>query len=350
CRTDYCVNNLVIYLRSPALLDGSLLLWDFNNDYDVSRDEEYSPEELLADLSQCKARRVVVFLDSNFAERLAEQLRDLPNVAVLAASSKNNYAPDSLMSEVFFSNSATGQPPARLSGHPTPSLPRQEFTRRSGGRPPLMYGVSETNSIFGNGLSDPRWTRHQFQASILTLPASSRVCGCLGTVKSSPTPNLLLQLGKRCRIQDFGIKARQSNGTASSSVGTLLSGQARLRAQQRRAAECRRGCDSPSPSCGRTGGWQRRRGNEHRAELVRLLVMLVMLVVMKLRSGGRRLQRAAPAPVVLRMTSGGICAGSGGGGGGISMVSGPEHCCSMASRLTPVALLNGCRSCLPCCC
>uniref|UniRef100_A0A1I8FSY1 NYN domain-containing protein n=1 Tax=Macrostomum lignano TaxID=282301 RepID=A0A1I8FSY1_9PLAT len=106
CRTDYCVNNLVIYLRSPALLDGSLLLWDFNNDYDVSRDEEYSPEELLADLSQCKARRVVVFLDSNFAERLAEQLRDLPNVAVLAASSKNNYAPDSLMSEVFFSNSS----------------------------------------------------------------------------------------------------------------------------------------------------------------------------------------------------------------------------------------------------
>uniref|UniRef100_A0A1I8FA60 Pkinase_C domain-containing protein n=1 Tax=Macrostomum lignano TaxID=282301 RepID=A0A1I8FA60_9PLAT len=87
CRTDYCVNNLVIYLRSPACWTATLLLWDFNNDYDVSRDEEYSPEELLADLSQCKARR--------------------------------------------------------------------EFTRRSGGRPPLMYGVSETNSIFGNGLSDP---------------------------------------------------------------------------------------------------------------------------------------------------------------------------------------------------
>uniref|UniRef100_A0A1I8F6J9 ERIC3 protein n=1 Tax=Macrostomum lignano TaxID=282301 RepID=A0A1I8F6J9_9PLAT len=52
---------------------GSLPALDFNNDYDVSRDEEYSPEELLADLSQCKARRVVVFLDSNFAERLAEQ-------------------------------------------------------------------------------------------------------------------------------------------------------------------------------------------------------------------------------------------------------------------------------------
>lgn len=120
CETARCADTLLMYLNGPALPGGATLLWDADGNGQVSlplevlrrwrsnpcltlcvpfslqldETEVYSARELLRDVSQCGARRVVVVADQSYAKDLvrhAAQLhaasRGLRNVVVLAATS-----------------------------------------------------------------------------------------------------------------------------------------------------------------------------------------------------------------------------------------------------------------------
>lgn len=122
CETARCADTLLLYLNGPALPGGATLLWDTDGNGQVSQHppcsilmrlrntdditlcrpatlqldetEVYSARELLRDVSNCGARRVVIVADQSFARDLvrhAAQLhaasRGLRNVIVLSAAS-----------------------------------------------------------------------------------------------------------------------------------------------------------------------------------------------------------------------------------------------------------------------
>ncbi|PIK53216.1 hypothetical protein BSL78_09855 [Apostichopus japonicus] len=96
CRTSDCVDSFFIYLNSPALTDGTSLLWDRNQDGWATTDEVYTTDELMEDLSDCTAKQVYVVADQSFSGRLAEALQNSeslhPKVTVFTSGSKHDYS------------------------------------------------------------------------------------------------------------------------------------------------------------------------------------------------------------------------------------------------------------------
>ncbi|XP_034230644.1 uncharacterized protein LOC117639253 isoform X2 [Thrips palmi] len=97
CETARCADTLLLYLNGPALPGGATLLWDADGNGQLDETEVYSARELLRDVSQCGARRVVVVADQSYAKDLvrhAAQLhaasRGLRNVVVMAATSASS--------------------------------------------------------------------------------------------------------------------------------------------------------------------------------------------------------------------------------------------------------------------
>ncbi|KAL4609049.1 hypothetical protein GN956_G24344 [Arapaima gigas] len=74
CRRQHCADSLVLYLNSPTLSDGTMLLWDVNNNGEADPKERYSMEELLADLAGCRARRVLLFVEQSYSGTVHKRL------------------------------------------------------------------------------------------------------------------------------------------------------------------------------------------------------------------------------------------------------------------------------------
>ncbi|XP_038277915.2 uncharacterized protein LOC119863467 [Dermochelys coriacea] len=74
CRTRLCADSLVLYLNSPTRSDGTMLLWDSNENGIADPKERYPVAELLTDLEGCNARRVFLFLDQSYPGPLARKL------------------------------------------------------------------------------------------------------------------------------------------------------------------------------------------------------------------------------------------------------------------------------------
>ncbi|XP_051565043.1 uncharacterized protein si:ch211-67e16.11 isoform X1 [Myxocyprinus asiaticus] len=84
CRKQHCADSLVLYLNSPTRNDGTMLLWDRNNNGIADLKERYSVRELLADLAGCMASRVVLFVEQSYSGALSRRLmRSLKDVNVV---------------------------------------------------------------------------------------------------------------------------------------------------------------------------------------------------------------------------------------------------------------------------
>ncbi|XP_042314658.1 uncharacterized protein LOC121926089 [Sceloporus undulatus] len=89
CRSLHCADSLVLYFNSPAASDGTMLLWDANHNGIADPKERYPITELLADLENCNARRVLLFLDQSYPGPLAKKLRASrrhPNVVLVRST------------------------------------------------------------------------------------------------------------------------------------------------------------------------------------------------------------------------------------------------------------------------
>ncbi|XP_062974406.1 uncharacterized protein LOC134393305 [Elgaria multicarinata webbii] len=89
CRSLHCADSLVLYLNSPAASDGTILLWDANRNGIADPKERYPVSELLTDLENCNARRVLLFLDQSYPGPLAKKLRTSrrhPNVVLVRST------------------------------------------------------------------------------------------------------------------------------------------------------------------------------------------------------------------------------------------------------------------------
>ncbi|XP_052003887.1 uncharacterized protein LOC127658567 isoform X2 [Xyrauchen texanus] len=84
CRKQHCADSLVLYLNSPTRNDGTMLLWDRNNNGIADLKERYSVRELLADLAGCRASRVLLFVEQSYCGALSRRLmRSLKDVNVV---------------------------------------------------------------------------------------------------------------------------------------------------------------------------------------------------------------------------------------------------------------------------
>ncbi|KAJ8024926.1 hypothetical protein HOLleu_34987 [Holothuria leucospilota] len=96
CRTRNCVDTFFIYMNSPALTDGTSLLWDRDSDGLATSDETYTSDELLEDLSECLAKHVYVVADQSFSGRLADALQSSEHintrVTVFSSGSRHDYS------------------------------------------------------------------------------------------------------------------------------------------------------------------------------------------------------------------------------------------------------------------
>lgn len=75
CRKEHCADTLVLYLNSPTRNDGTMLLWDRNDNGIADLKERYPVGELLADLAGCKANRVLLFVEQSYTGVLAKRLK-----------------------------------------------------------------------------------------------------------------------------------------------------------------------------------------------------------------------------------------------------------------------------------
>ncbi|XP_032880843.1 uncharacterized protein LOC116975626 isoform X2 [Amblyraja radiata] len=94
CRATNCADSLVLYLNSPTRNDGTMLLWDVNNDGIADQKERYTVGELLMDLEGCKANRVFIFVDQSYPGTLVKKLRSSskhPNVVVIGNSRGSDF-------------------------------------------------------------------------------------------------------------------------------------------------------------------------------------------------------------------------------------------------------------------
>ncbi|XP_078260470.1 uncharacterized protein LOC144596166 [Rhinoraja longicauda] len=94
CRATNCADSLVLYLNSPTRNDGTMLLWDVNNNGIADQKEKYSVGELLTDLEGCKANRVFIFIDQSYPGTLVKRLRSSnkhPNVAIIGNSQGSDF-------------------------------------------------------------------------------------------------------------------------------------------------------------------------------------------------------------------------------------------------------------------
>ncbi|KAI4874057.1 hypothetical protein NFI96_002970 [Prochilodus magdalenae] len=75
CRKQHCADSLVLYLNSPTRNDGTMLLWDRNNNGIADLKERYTVGELLADLAGCRASRVLLFVEQSYSSVLSKRLK-----------------------------------------------------------------------------------------------------------------------------------------------------------------------------------------------------------------------------------------------------------------------------------
>ncbi|XP_066497350.1 uncharacterized protein si:ch211-67e16.11 [Hoplias malabaricus] len=75
CRKQHCADSLVLYLNSPTRNDGTMLLWDRNNNGIADLKERYTVGELLADLAGCRATRVLLFVEQSYTSVLSKRLK-----------------------------------------------------------------------------------------------------------------------------------------------------------------------------------------------------------------------------------------------------------------------------------
>ncbi|XP_030846178.1 uncharacterized protein LOC593876 isoform X2 [Strongylocentrotus purpuratus] len=113
CRTPYCVESLVIYLNSPTLADGTMLLWDTNQDGIANVDEQYTVSEFLEDISDCNARHIYIIADQSFSGRLVDALQlrsDTPhheNVVVFTSGGSLEYSWNSELTNRWMNSNHT---------------------------------------------------------------------------------------------------------------------------------------------------------------------------------------------------------------------------------------------------
>ena len=104
CNCEFCADTVVIYLSGVTSDDGSVLLWDLNNDGLIDHDERYSPFHLLKDTAYCKANRVILVVDSTNTESLINKLTQdktsHENMIVIGAG-RFGQLPDSTFINVF---------------------------------------------------------------------------------------------------------------------------------------------------------------------------------------------------------------------------------------------------------
>ncbi|XP_062862722.1 uncharacterized protein si:ch211-67e16.11 [Trichomycterus rosablanca] len=75
CRKQHCADTLVLYLNSPTRNDGTMLLWDRNDNGIADLKERYTVGELLADLAGCRASRVLLFVEQSYTGVLTKRLK-----------------------------------------------------------------------------------------------------------------------------------------------------------------------------------------------------------------------------------------------------------------------------------
>ncbi|XP_034041995.1 uncharacterized protein si:ch211-67e16.11 [Thalassophryne amazonica] len=102
CRKQHCADSLVLYLNSPTLSDGTMLLWDANLNGIADLKERYSVTELLADLAGCTATRVLVFVDQSYNGVLSKRLHGSEkhlNVVLIPTHTHHNHQNQNMAQE-----------------------------------------------------------------------------------------------------------------------------------------------------------------------------------------------------------------------------------------------------------
>ncbi|GFO35722.1 hypothetical protein PoB_006222700 [Plakobranchus ocellatus] len=95
CSTVRCVDSLVLYLNSPSMQRGTMLLWDVDGNGMAEETERYSVEELLADTSNCSAKFVQVLVDQSYAGEISHAFKHSNhhgNVIVMASGRGHEYS------------------------------------------------------------------------------------------------------------------------------------------------------------------------------------------------------------------------------------------------------------------
>ncbi|XP_075260702.1 uncharacterized protein LOC142352179 [Convolutriloba macropyga] len=104
CNCDFCADTVVIYLSGVTADDGSVMLWDLDNDGVVDNNERYSPFHLLKDTSNCKANRIILIVDSTNTESLITKMSQSDgkhdNMIVIGAG-RFGQLPDDTFVKVF---------------------------------------------------------------------------------------------------------------------------------------------------------------------------------------------------------------------------------------------------------
>ncbi|XP_043931164.1 uncharacterized protein LOC122804983 [Protopterus annectens] len=104
CRAPNCAGSLVLYLNSPTRNDGSMLLWDINKNGIADPKERYLVSELLADLENCNAKNVFLFIDQSYPGTLIKKLLSSSkhrNVALISAAQGSEFAWGSKFTEFW---------------------------------------------------------------------------------------------------------------------------------------------------------------------------------------------------------------------------------------------------------
>ncbi|XP_071491704.1 uncharacterized protein [Diadema antillarum] len=112
CRNPYCVESLVIYLNSPTLADGTMLLWDLDQDGIADENEQYTVAEFLHDIADCSARQVYIIADQSFSGRLVSALESAPdqhhpNVVIFTSGGSLEYSWNSELTSQWVNSNHT---------------------------------------------------------------------------------------------------------------------------------------------------------------------------------------------------------------------------------------------------
>ncbi|XP_014252962.1 uncharacterized protein LOC106668580 [Cimex lectularius] len=102
CETKRCADSIVIYLNSPSLPDGSLLLWDSNNDGVHDEGEIYSIRDFFRDIVKCSATRLIILVDQSYGGEMVRAAHrhsnDMQNVIIIGV--KVNDSRDSMINSL----------------------------------------------------------------------------------------------------------------------------------------------------------------------------------------------------------------------------------------------------------
>ncbi|XP_013785458.2 uncharacterized protein LOC106469504 [Limulus polyphemus] len=95
CESPHCVDTLVLYLNSPAMNDGSSLLWDTDGNGQVGEDETFTVGEIMVDLENCTARQVFIIADQSYSGQLIKSFNRSTrhnNVQVFTSGKEREYS------------------------------------------------------------------------------------------------------------------------------------------------------------------------------------------------------------------------------------------------------------------